>query len=161
MKLKVGDTLPDAQMSVMGADGPTRESLSGALQGRKTVVFALPGAFTGTCSTSHVPSFMRVMDQLKAKGIEDVYCISVNDPFALDAWGKDTGATEAGIKMLGDADGSFTKEIGADFSVPEIGLYDRSNRYAALVEDGVIKVLNIDEPGACDISTGERFVEAL
>lgn len=161
MKLKVGDTLPDAQMSVMGDDGPARVSLSEKLAGKKAVVFALPGAFTGTCSTSHVPSFIRVMDQLKEKGVDGVYCVSVNDPFVMQAWGENTGAAAAGIEMLGDADASFTKAVGAEFTLEPFGLVDRSNRYAALVEDGVVKVLNIDEPGVCDLSTGERFLEAI
>ena len=161
MKLKVGDKLPDAKMSVMGNEGPELVSLSDELAGRKTVVFALPGAFTDPCSTTHIPSFIRVMDQLKAKGVEDVYCIAVNDPFVLKAWGEATGATAAGIKLLGDADASFTKGLEAEFTAPPIGLYERSNRYAALVEDGVVTTLNVDEPGVCDISTGEKFVEAL
>ena len=161
MKLKVGDKLPDAKMSVMGNEGPELVSLSDELAGRKTVVFALPGAFTDPCSTTHIPSFIRVMDQLKAKGVEDVYCIAVNDPFVLKAWGEATGATAAGIKLLGDADASFTKGLDAEFTAPPIGLYERSNRYAALVEDGVVTALNVDEPGVCDLSTGEKFVEAL
>ena len=161
MKLNVGDELPDAKMSVMGSNGPELVSLSERLAGRKTVVFALPGAFTGPCSTTHIPSFMRVMDQLKAKGVEDVFCIAVNDPFVLKAWGEATGAPDAGITMLGDADASFTKALEAEFTAPPLGLYDRSNRYAALVEDGVVTVLNVDEPGVCDVSTGERFLEAL
>lgn len=161
MKLNVGDKLPDAKMAVMGSDGPELVSLSDKLAGRKTVVFGLPGAFTGPCSTTHIPSFMRIMDQLKAKGVEDVFCIAVNDPFVLQAWGEATGATDAGITLLGDADASFTKALEAEFTAPPIGLYERSNRYAALVEDGVVTVLNVDEPGVCDISTGERFLEAL
>ena len=161
MKLKVGDKLPDARMSVMGSEGPELVSLSDELAGRKTVVFALPGAFTGPCSTTHIPSFIRAMDQLKANGVEDVYCIAVNDPFVLKAWGEATGATAAGIKLLGDADASFTKGLEAEFTAPPIGLYERSNRYAALVEDGVVTALNVDEPGVCDLSTGEKFVEAL
>lgn len=161
MKLKVGDKLPDAKMSVMGSEGPELVSLSDELAGRKTVVFALPGAFTGPCSTTHIPSFIKVMDQLKAKGVDDVYCIAVNDPFVLKAWGEATGATDAGIKLLGDADASFTKALEAEFTAPPLGLHERSNRYAALLEDGVVTVLNVDEPGVCDISTGDRFVEAL
>ena len=161
MKLNVGDKLPDAKMSVMGSNGPELVSLSERLAGRKTVVFALPGAFTGPCSTTHIPSFMRVMDQLKSKGVEDVFCIAVNDPFVLKAWGEATGATDAGITMLGDADASYTKSLESEFTAPPLGLYDRSNRYAALVEDGVVTVLNVDEPGVCDVSTGERFLEAL
>ncbi len=161
MKLKIGDKLPGANMSVMGANGPEMVDFGAALAGRKTVVFGLPGAFTGDCTMTHIPSFMRVIDQLKAKGIEDVYCVAVNDPFVMSAWGEQTGATAAGIKLMGDADASFTKAIGAAFTVPAIGFYDRCGRFAALVDDGVITVLNIDAPGVCDISTGERFLEAL
>ena len=161
MKLNVGDTLPDAQMSVMGSEGPELVNLSELLAGRKTVVFGLPGAFTGPCSTTHIPSFMRVMDDLKAKGVEDVFCISVNDPFVLKAWGDTTGATEAGIVLLGDAGAAFTKALEAEFTAPPLGLYERSNRYAALIEDGVVKIVSIDEPGVCNISTGESFLATL
>lgn len=148
-------------MVTMGADGPETVSLSDKLAGRKVVLFALPGAYTGPCSTIHVPSFMRVMDQLKAKGVDEVICVSVNDPFALAAWGKSTGASEAGITFLGDADGSFTKTLGVDFTAPHLGLIGRSNRYALVLEDGVITVAQVDQPGVCDISTGENLLAAM
>lgn len=148
-------------MAKMGADGPELVALSKLLSGRKVVLFALPGAYTGTCSTIHLPSFIKVMDDLKAKGVDEVICLSVNDPFVLDAWGKDTGASEAGITLLGDADGSFTKAIGMDFTAPPLGLVGRSNRYALLLEDGVIQMVQIDEPGVCDLSTGDRFLAAM
>ena len=135
MKLKVGDTLPDAQMSVIVDGGPALVSLSEKLAGKKAVIFALPGAFTRTCSASHLPSFISAMDDLKAKGIDAVFCISVNDPFVMHAWGESSGANAAGIEMLGDADASFTMAIGAEFSAPPIGLLNRSSRYSALVED--------------------------
>lgn len=161
MSLAIGQKLPDASMSVMGQDGPATLSLADKLAGRKVVVFALPGAFTGACSTSHLPSFIRTADAFRAKGVEDVICISVNDPFVLGAWGDATGASAAGITLLGDADGSFTRAIGMDFTAPAIGLIGRSNRWAALVEDGTITALSVDEPGVCDISTGERFLETI
>ena len=130
-------------------------------RGKTVVVFSLPGAFTPTCSSTHVPRYNQLATEFKKHGVDEIICIAVNDPFVLKAWGETTGATDAGIKMLGDADASFTKALEADFTAPPLGLHERSNRYAALVEDGVVTVLNVDEPGVCDISTGERFVEAL
>ena len=161
MSLKTGDTLPDATLSVWGAEGPKTVQLKEKLKGRKVLVFALPGAFTGPCSTIHLPSFIKTADQFKAKGVEEIICIAVNDPFVLNAWGEVSGATDAGITLLGDADGSFTKAVGMDFTAPHLGLIGRSNRYAALLDDGVITHLSVDEPGVCDISTGERFLETL
>jgi peroxiredoxin len=161
MSLTIGDSLPDATLCYWGEDGPATVQLSEKLAGRKVVLFALPGAFTGTCSTSHLPSFMRTAEAFKAKGVEEIICLSVNDPFVLGAWAEQTGATAVGITLLGDADGSFTKAIGMDFTAPPIGLIGRSNRYAALIEDGKITAISIDEPGVCDISTGERFLDAI
>jgi glutaredoxin/glutathione-dependent peroxiredoxin len=158
MAISTGQRLPDASMVTMGDDGPKLVSLAGHLKGRKVVVFALPGAFTGACSTIHMPSFVRTADALRAKGVDEIICIAVNDPFALKVWGEATGATKAGITLLGDADGSFTKGLGMDFTAPQIGLYGRSNRYALLVEDGIVKVANIDKPGVCDISVGEALL---
>lgn len=161
MTLTIGDSLPDATLCYWGEDGPATVQLSEKLAGRKVVLFALPGAFTGTCSTSHLPSFMRTAEAFKAKGVEEIICLSVNDPFVLGAWAEQTGAKAAGITLLGDADGSFTKAIGMDFTAPPIGLIGRSNRYAALIEDGKITAISIDEPGVCDISTGEHFLDAI
>ncbi len=161
MTLTKGQTLPDATLSIWTADGPATVQLADKLAGRKVVLFALPGAFTGTCSTSHLPSFMRTAAAFKAKGVDEVICLSVNDPFVLGAWDTATGAGAAGVTLVGDADGSFTKAVGMDFTAAAIGLVGRSNRYAALLEDGVITALNIDEPGVCDISTGETFLDAI
>ena len=161
MTISVGGTLPETNLALMGTDGPETVSLHAKLKGRKVVVFALPGAFTGSCSTAHIPSFMRTADAFRAKGIEEIMCISVNDPFTLKAWGESTGATAAGITHLGDADGSFTKGLGMDFTAPQLGLIGRSNRYALVVEDGVITKANIDEPGVCNISTGEALLAEM
>jgi peroxiredoxin len=161
MTISVGGRLPDAHFVTMTAEGPAMVDLSARLKGRKVVLFALPGAFTGTCSTIHMPSFVRTADALRAKGVDEIICLSVNDPFALNAWGEATGATKAGITLMGDADGSFTKAVGMDFTAPQIGLYGRSNRYALVLEDGVVTVANIDAPGVCDISAGEALLETL
>ncbi|MGO4914342.1 peroxiredoxin [Pseudogemmobacter sp. W21_MBD1_M6] len=161
MTISIGDTLPDADMSVMGENGPEIVKLSDKLAGRKVVVFGLPGAFTGPCSTIHIPSFIRTAEQFKAKGVEEIICIAVNDPFVLKAWGEATGATAAGITLLGDADASFTKALGMEFTAKPIGLVDRSNRYAAVIENGVVTAVNVDEPGVCDVSTGEQLLAAI
>ena len=159
--LAIGTKLPDAVMSVMTENGFVIVQLASKLAGRKTVVFALPGAFTGTCSTKHLPSFMRTLEAFKAKGVEEIFCVVVNDPFVLQAWGAATGSTAAGITLLADADGSFTNEIGMAFSAPAIGLYNRSNRYALVVNDGVVTHANLDAPGVCDLSTGEALLALL
>ncbi len=161
MTISVGGSLPEANLVHMGKDGPETVSLHAKLKGRKVVVFALPGAFTGPCSTAHIPSFIRTAAAFRAKGVEEIMCISVNDPFALQAWGEATGANAAGITHLGDADGSFTKGLGMDFTAPHLGLIGRSNRYALVIEDGVITTANIDEPGVCNISTGEALLAEI
>lgn len=161
MTISVGGTLPETNLVQMGKDGPETVSLQAMLKDRKVVVFALPGAFTGQCSTAHIPSFIRTAAAFRAKGVEEIICISVNDPFALKAWGEATGATAAGITHLGDADGSFTKALGMDFTAPHLGLIGRSNRYALVIDNGVITKANIDEPGVCNISTGEALLAEI
>jgi peroxiredoxin len=145
----------------MGEDGPEMVDLAARLAGRKAVVFALPGAYTGPCTTAHVPSFIRTADAFRAKGVDEIICIAVNDPFTLAAWGESTGATAAGITMLGDADGALTHALGMEFTAPQLGLIGRSNRYAVLLDDGVITHANVDKPGTCDISTGEALLATL
>jgi len=162
MTISVGDTLPEAEFLQMGEDGPQTVALSDKVKGRKVVIFGLPGAFTGTCTTAHVPSFMRTRAALADKGVDEVICLSVNDPFVMQVWGDTTGGTEAGITFLGDADASFAKAIGMNFSAPAVGFYDRSQRYSMYVEDGVVKVVNAgDEPGVCDISAGETLLDQI
>jgi peroxiredoxin len=161
MTIEVGGRLPEATFTRMGNDGPEQVKLSDLTSGRKVVVFGLPGAYTGPCSTIHVPSFVRTAQSFRDKGIAGIYCIAVNDPFVLKAWGETTGATAAGIGFLGDADGSFTRTLGMDFTAPHIGLFGRSNRYAVVLDDGVIVAANVDKPGVCEISTGELLLEKL
>lgn len=161
MTISPGQTLPDATLTRFGANGPETVSLSALLAGRKVVLFALPGAFTGTCSTIHLPSFIRTAEAFRAKGVDDIICLSVNDPFVLKVWGETTGATAAGVMMVGDADGSLTKALGMDFTAPAIGLFGRSNRYALVIDNGVVTQANIDDPGVCNMSTGEMLLETL
>lgn len=160
--ISTGDTLPDATLIQMGPDGPEEVRISDKTQGRNVVIFAVPGAFTGTCTTAHVPSFIRTRDQFAAKGVDEVICVAVNDPFVMGAWGESTGATAAGLTMLSDAASEFTKAIGMEFDAPPAGLYARSKRYAMLVKDGKVTTLNLeDNPGACGISAGEGLLEAI
>jgi len=162
MTIATGDKLPEATLVKMGPDGPEQVTLSSLLSGRKVVIFALPGAYTGTCTTAHVPSFMRTRDGFANKGVDEVICLSVNDPFVMGAWGEATGANSAGITMLGDPAAEFTKAVGMDFTAPPVGLIDRSKRYAMLVEDGTVSVLHVEEnPGVCETSGGEALLAAI
>ncbi|MEL7126675.1 MAG: peroxiredoxin [Pseudomonadota bacterium] len=162
MAISQGDTLPDATLVAMGADGPEPVAMSDKTKGRKVVIFAVPGAFTPTCHSAHVPSFVRTKDQFDAKGVDEIICVSANDPFVMKAWGEATGATAAGITMLGDADSSFTKSIGMDFDAPPAGLMGRSKRYAMLVDDGKVTLFQAEEnPGVCEVSGGEALLASM
>ena len=162
MTISQGDSLPDATLVQMGADGPAPVKMADKVKGRKVVVFAVPGAFTPTCHSAHVPSFVRTKDQFDAKGVDEIICISCNDPFVMKAWGEATGATAAGITMLADASSDFTKAIGMDFDAPPAGLIARSKRYAMLVDDGKVTLLQEEEnPGVCDVSGGEGLLASM
>lgn len=162
MTIAPGDTLPEATLVKMGADGPEPVSLADHAKGKKVVVFAVPGAFTPTCHAAHVPSFIRTKDQFMSKGVDEIICVSVNDPFVMKAWGEATGATEAGITMLGDAESAFTKAIGMEFDAPPAGLIARSKRYAMIVDDGKVTSLHVEEsPGVCEVSGGEALLKEL
>jgi len=162
MTISVGEKLPDATVLRMGADGPEEVRMSALAGSGKVVLFGLPGAYTGTCTTAHVPSFIRTKPDFDAKGVDAVICLSVNDPFVMGAWGDSTGASEAGIQMIGDASSEFTKAIGMDFTAPPAGLIDRSKRFALYAEDGVVKVLHVEEnPGVCETSGGEALLAAI
>ncbi|MEJ6391058.1 peroxiredoxin [Gymnodinialimonas ulvae] len=162
MSISAGDTLPNATVLRIGADGPESVEMESLTKGRKVVIFGLPGAYTGTCTSAHVPSFMRTKDGFDAKGVDEIICISVNDPFVMDAWGDSTGAKGAGITMLGDAAAAFTKAIGMNWTAEPVGFFDRSRRYAMYAEDGVVKVINVEEgPGVCEVSAGETLLDAI
>ncbi|MFA3916885.1 peroxiredoxin [Ruegeria hyattellae] len=160
--ISVGDTLPDATMTRIGAEGPEAVAMSDKINGRKVVVFAVPGAYTPTCSSAHVPSFMRTKAAFDEKGVDEIICVSVNDPFVMHAWGQATGASEAGLTMLADAECAFTDAIGMRFDAPPAGLIARSKRYAMLVDDGKVVALNVeDNPGVCETSAGEALLDEM
>jgi glutaredoxin/glutathione-dependent peroxiredoxin len=155
MTISVGDKLPEVAVMTLGADGPAPVELGEKL-------FAVAGAYTPTCHSAHVPSFVRQKEALAAKGVDEIICLSVNDPWVMNAWGEATGAAGEGITMLADSSGAFTKAIGMDFDAPPVGFVSRSKRYALMAEDGVVKVLHAEEsPGTCEISGGEAMVAAL
>ena len=162
MAISAGDRLPEATLLRIGEKGPEQVSLGDLLKDRKLAIFAVPGAYTPTCHSTHVPSFIRVIDRLKAKGLDDVICISVNDPFVMKSWGEATGADAAGISMLADADGSFTKAIGMEFDAAPAGLLARSKRYSMMVEDGTVSIIHAEESsGICEISSGEMLLNEI
>ncbi len=162
MTISAGDRLPTATLLKMGEDGPETVSLDDKLRGRKVVILGLPGAFTRTCSSAHVPSFIRTKPQFDAKGVDEIICVAVNDPHVMKAWGQSTGGTDAGLTFLADADSSFTGAIGMQFDAPAVGFFKRSVRYAMIVDDGVVQVLHKEEQrSVCDMTAGETLLEEV
>lgn len=161
MPISVGDTLPDATLTRIGENGPEQVDLKSLTEGRKVVIFAVPGAFTPTCHSAHVPGFIAAREALLAKGVDEIICISVNDAFVMKTWGEATGATEVGITMLSDGAGEFAKAIDMVFDAPPVGLYGRSKRYALAAEDGVVTVWHPETSKGCEVSGGPAMVAAL
>ncbi|WP_010138946.1 peroxiredoxin [Oceanicola sp. S124] len=159
MSISKGDSLPDATLLALTSEGPAPVSLAEKTKGRKVVIFGLPGAYTGVCTTAHVPSFIRTAPAFAEKGVDEIICVSVNDPFVMGAWSEATGAGKAGLTFLGDPSSAFIKAIGLDFSAPPAGLIDRAKRFSMLVEDGKVTALHVeDSPGTCEISAGETLL---
>jgi glutaredoxin/glutathione-dependent peroxiredoxin len=144
MTIKVGDKLPEATFMVVTAEGLGPKTTSEVFSGKKVALFAIPGAYTPTCQKQHVPGFVDRVDELKAKGIDTIACTAVNDPFVMAQFAKDTGAAGK-IEMLPDGNAEFVRKLGLDFDGSGFGLGTRSKRYAMLVEDGVVKVLNVED----------------
>lgn len=144
MPIQVGDRVPPATFKQLNANGVASIDTATLLKGKKVVLFGLPGAYTPVCSANHLPGFVAKAAELKAKGIDTIACISVNDPFVMQAWGKEHGAGGK-VMMLADADGTFTRAIGLSFDLPDFGLSGRSERYSMVVEDGVVKTINIEK----------------
>ena len=160
MKIKKGDKLPDAKVFILGKD-PKEVSIKQIVGDEKVILFGLPGAFTPTCSTKHLPGFVLAIDQLKKKGINKVVCISINDSFVMDAWGKIHNVQDK-ILMVGDSKGDFTKNIGAELNLTNRGLGVRSSRYTMLVEKGsVLKISEEEVAGKCEITGAENFLKEI
>jgi len=160
MALSVGDKIPSVDLYEMTADGPSGVSSDDVFAGRKVVLFALPGAFTPTCSAQHLPGFLNNAQEIKAKGVDAIVCLSVNDVFVMAAWGKDQGVGDT-IRMLADPNGDFTRAADMEFDLTARGLGKRSRRYAIVVEDGVVTAVNAEEGGGLTISSAESILDVL
>ena len=158
MTIQVGDKIPEGMFTVMGAEGPTGLSTADLFVGKKVVLFAVPGAFTPTCSAAHLPGFVVHVDDIKAKGVATVACMSVNDVFVMHAWGQSANAEH--IQMLADGNGTFTEALGLVLDGSGFGMGSRSKRFAMVVDDGVVTLLNVDE-AALEGSSAEAILAAL
>jgi peroxiredoxin len=160
-KIKAGDKLPDATLRRMTEKGPEAVKTTDFFKGRKVVVFAVPGAFTPTCHNDHLPSYTKNAATFKTKGVAEVACIAINDPFVLAAWAKSVPGADK-VTFLSDGNGEFTKAIGMTFDGSGFGLGTRSRRYAMVVEDGRVKSIDVEEnPGACSISSGPSILKKI
>lgn len=158
--IKVGDRIPEVTVVAATADGPEPMNTSALFGGKTVVLFAVPGAFTPTCSARHMPGFLENAEALRAKGVDRIACIAVNDPFVMWAWAKDQ-AVDDRVLMLSDGAALFTKALGLELDLSARGLGLRSSRYAMVVEDGVVTLLNVEPPGGFDASRAEAVLEAL
>ena len=158
MTIQIGDKIPQGMFTIMGAEGPKGISTAEIFDGKKVVLFAVPGAFTPTCSAAHLPGFVVHVDDIKAKGVDTVACMSVNDVFVMDAWGKGSNAEH--IVMLADGNATFTQALGLELDGSGFGMGTRSQRFAMIVDDGVVTLLNVDA-GALEASSAEAVLAAL
>jgi glutaredoxin/glutathione-dependent peroxiredoxin len=160
MTISKGDKLPDVKFGVMTADGPSQMGTADVFAGKTVALFAVPGAFTPTCSAKHLPGFVEKADALRAKGVDTIACVSVNDVFVMNAWGKDQGVG-SDIAMLADGNGDFAKSTGLTMDGSGFGMGTRSQRFSMLVKDGVVEILNTEEPGDFRTSSAEYMLEQL
>lgn len=167
MTIKIGDRLPEGTLSEFieveseGCSlGPNTFNVSDLTKGKKIAIFGLPGAYTPTCSAKHVPGYVENADKLKAKGVDEIWCISVNDAFVMGAWGRDQKATGV-VRMMADGSAMFTKALGLEFDLTAKGMGVRSQRYSMLVDDGVVKQLNVEQPGKFEVSNAETLLAQL
>mgnify|MGYP000051147592 FL=1 len=160
MTIQVGDRLPSATLTTMTAEGPKPLTTSELCEGKKVVLFAVPGAFTPTCSVQHLPGYVENAQSLKDRGVDAVACVSVNDPFVMGAWGKDREVGED-LMMLSDGNGDFTAAIGLEMDGSGFGLGTRSQRYAMIIDDGVVSTLNVESGPGLDVSSAETILSEL
>ncbi len=160
MAIKIGDKLPDATFMEMTVDGPKPVKTSEVFAGKTIALFAVPGAYTPTCSARHLPGYVDKADELKAKGVDGIVCTSVNDVFVMGAWGKSASATEA-VRFLADGNGAFAKAIGLELDASGFGMGHRSQRYSMLVKDGVVAELNVEAGGEFKVSSADYLLGQL
>ena len=164
MPIKVGDRIPDATLTEMidseraGCTiGPNQFTVADLVKGKRIVIFGLPGAFTPTCSAKHVPSYVTNIDKLRAKGVDEVWCVSINDAFVMGAWGRDQ-KSDGKVRMMADGSADLTKKLGLEMDLTARGMGVRSQRYAMFVDDGVVKRLNVEAPGKFEVSSAEAML---
>ncbi len=160
MSIQVGDKMPAGNFGVMTGEGPGSVSSEELFAGKKVVLFAVPGAFTPTCSAKHLPGFVKNSTGLQSKGVDTIACLSVNDVFVMDAWGKDQGAGDA-VSMLADGNGDYTRALGLELDASGFGMGQRAQRFAIIVDDGVVSQLHIEGPGEFKVSSAEFILDNL
>jgi glutaredoxin/glutathione-dependent peroxiredoxin len=160
MPIKAGDKIPSVTFKHMTKDGPANLPADELFKGKKVVLFSVPGAFTPTCSAKHLPSFVAKADEIKAKGVDDIVCVAVNDAFVMDAWGK-AGNVGDKVHMVADGNGEFARAVDLVMDGTGFGLGHRSQRFAMVVEDGVVKHVNVEKPGAFEVSSADYVLKQL
>ncbi len=160
MTIQPGERLPDVTLTRMGANGPEPVRIPELAAGRKVVIFAVPGAFTPTCSARHLPGFLERLDEFRAKGVDTLACLSVNDAFVMDAWARDQ-KVDGRIEMLADGNAEFTRAVGLELDASGFGMGVRSQRYAMIVDDGVVEKLFVEKPGEFAVSSAEHVLANL
>lgn len=160
MTIKVGDKIPSSTLMQMKGGTPQPVKTDDLFSGKKVVLFALPGAFTPTCSAKHLPGFIQHSDEIRKKGVDAIACLSVNDAFVMGAWGDQQGSGEK-VMMLADGNGDFTRALGLDMDASRFGMGHRSQRYSMVIDNGVVKQLNVEEPGGFSVSSAEHVMNQL
>ena len=159
MTINIGDRIPDVPLTLATPEGPQQTSSSDYFAGKRVALFAVPGAFTPTCSARHLPSYVEKASDLKGKGVDEIACISVNDPFVMSAWGERDGSQD--ITMIADGNGQFAEAVGLSMDGSKFGMGTRSQRYSMLVNDGVVEQLNVEAPGEYNASSAETLLEQI
>ena len=159
MTIQLGERLPDVPLTVAGAEGPQPTTTGKFFAGKRVALFAVPGAFTPTCSARHLPSFVDKASELKSRGINEIACVSVNDPFVMAAWGDRDGSRD--ITMLADGNGAFAEAVGLEMDGSKFGLGKRSQRYSMIVDNGIVEQLNVEGPGEYSASSAEHMLDQL
>jgi peroxiredoxin len=159
MTIQVGERLPDVPLTIATSDGPKPTTSADYFRDKRVALFAVPGAFTPTCSAKHLPSYVEKASDLKSRGIDEIACISVNDPFVMGAWGKADGSED--ITMIADGNGAFAEAVGLEMDGSKFGLGKRSQRYSMIVNDGVVEQLNVEAPGEYRASSAETMLDQL
>jgi peroxiredoxin len=160
MTIKVGDRMPEGSFGVMTKDGPGSMSTGDLFKGKKVVLFAVPGAFTPTCSMNHLPGYIQHAAAIQAKGVDTIACMAVNDAFVMDAWGRDRQAGDR-VLMLADGNGTYSKALGLELDASGFGMGHRSQRFAIVVQDGIVRQLHVEAPREFKVSSAEHVLSSL